>query len=284
MRARARPSLAPTSALLLALPAALALAAPGSAPAQQRGAPAPFRYTAAQLDCATFLERSRARLVAETGGRRRRETLVRSGVLRFRARPAGDDVAIEAWYDSLAVSRESPEATLVPDTGGLIGGRFRGTLSPFGRYTVVARPFVPDEVAEVADVGGALEDLLPPLPPRAPGVAQSWTDGAGLELRRLADSTANGRTIRRLVLRLRSRTDTASIRGDTTRLPAAEVTTEEGRVDWDAERGLLRRTRHIVIETSVPAGGPLKLPFRSRLEQDGELVRGPRVCEGDGPD
>jgi len=278
--ARARPSLASTSTLLLALPAALALAAPAAA--QQRSAPAPFRYTAAQLDCATFLEHSRARLVAETGGRRRRETLVRSGVLRFRAHPAGDDVAIEAWYDSLAVSRESPEATLVPDTEGLIGGRFRGTLSPSGRYTAVARPFVPDEVAEVADVGGALEDLLPPLPPRAPGVAQAWTDGAGLELRRLADSSAHGRPIHRLALRLRSRTDTASIRGDTTRLPAVELTTEEGRVDWDPERGLLRRTRHIVIETSVPAGGPLKLPFRSRLEQDGELVRGPRVCGGDG--
>ena len=262
----------------------LALASPRSAPAQQRAPTAALRYTAGQLDCATFLEHSRARLLAETGGRRRRETLVRSGVLRFRAHPAGDDVAIEAWYDSLAVSRASPETTLVPETDGLIGGRFRGTLSPSGRYAVVARPFVPDEVAEVADMGGALEDLLPLLPPRTPGAGQSWSDGAGLELRRLADSAATGRTIYRLALRLRSRTDTASIRGDTTRLPAAEVTTEEGRVDWDPERGLLRRTRHIVIETSVPAGGPLKLPFRSRLEQEGELVRGPRVCEDGGPE
>jgi hypothetical protein len=277
----ARCPLAPTPVIRLVFPAVVALAAPRSAPAQQRVATAPLRYTAAQLDCASFLEHSRVRLVAETGGRRRRETLVRSGVLRFRAQPAGNDVAVEAWYDSLAVSRESPETTLVPDTDGLIGGRFRGTLSPSGRYTVVARPFVPDEVAEVADVGGALEDLLPPLPPAAPRVAQSWTDGAGLELRRLADSTANGRTLHRLALRLRTTTDTASIRGDTTRLPAAEVTTEEGQVDWDPERGLLRRTRHIVIETSVPAGGPLKLPFRSRLEQDGELVRGPRACEKD---
>ena len=263
-------------------PAVLVLITPRAGPAQQPVATQPFRYTAAQLDCATFLDRSRARLEAETGGRRRRETLVRSGVLRVRAHPAGEEVAIEAWYDSLAGSPESPETTLVPDTDGLIGGRFRGTLSPSGRYRVVARPFVPDEVAEVADVGGALEDLLPPLPHGAPAVAQSWSDGAGLELRRLADSAANGRAIQRLALRLRTRTDTASIRGDTTRLPAAEVSTEEGQVDWDPERGLLRRTRHIVIETSVPAGGPLKLPFRSRLEQDGELVRGPRVCGDSG--
>lgn len=266
----------PTRLTFLAL---FALAVPAPAPAQQRAPAATFQYSAAQLDCATFLEHSRARLVAETGGRRRRETLVRSGVLRFRAHPTGDSVAIEAWYDSLALSRESPETNLVPDTDGLIGGRFRGALSPVGRYTVEARPYVPDEVAEVADVGGTLDDLLPPLPPRGLAVAEAWSDGAGLELRRLADSSGNGRTIRRLALRLRSRSDTAAIRGDTTRLPAVEVTTEEGQVDWDSERGLLRRTRRLVIETSVPAGGPLKLPFRSRLEQDGDVVRGPRVCE-----
>lgn len=281
-REPARLLVASPSVARLVVPAVLALAAGGPAPAQQRAATAPFRYTAVQLDCATFSDHSRARLEAETGGRRRRETLTRSGVLRFRAHAAGDDVGVEAWYDSLALSRESPETTLTPDTDGLIGGRFRGRFSPTGGYTVETRPFVPDEVGEVADVGGTLEDLFPPLPSGALGVGQSWSDGAGLGLRRLADSSANGRTIRRLALRLRARTDTASIRGDTTRLPAAELTTEDGQVDWDPERGLLRRTRHIVIETSVPAGGPLKLPFRSRLEQEEELVRGPRVCEDRG--
>jgi hypothetical protein len=73
--------------------------------------------------------------------------------------------------------------------------------------------------------------------------------------------------------------DKASIKGDTTRLAATQVTVEVGEVDWDTERGLLRRSRHIVVETSVPAGGPLKLPLRSRLEQEVELVRGPEACE-----
>jgi hypothetical protein len=44
-------------------------------------------------------------------------------------------------------------------------------------------------------------------------------------------------------------------------------------VDWDPAGGLLRRTRHIVVETSVPAGGPLRAPLRSRLEQDVVLER-----------
>lgn len=257
----------------------LTLAAGQSARSQQAPAPTPFRYAAAQLDCATFVEHSRARLEAETGARRRRETLLRDGVLRVRARPAGAAIAIEAWYDSLALSRESPETTLVPDTDGLLGGRFRGTLSPSGRYAVAARPFVPDEVAEVADVGGTLDDLLPPLPPAPLAVGQRWADSAGLELRRLADSTADGRAVHRLALRSRSRSTRPSVRGDTTALAATEVTVEDGEVDWDAERGLLRRRRHLVIDTAVPAGGPLKLPLRSRLEQEVELVRGPRACD-----
>jgi hypothetical protein len=245
----------------------------------QQPSSSPFRYTAAQLDCATFLEHSRTRLVAETGARRRRETLLREGVLRLRARSEGDTVSLEAWYDSLALSRESPETTLVPDTDGLLGGRFRGSLSSSGRYTVAARPFVPDEVAEVADIAGTLDDLLPPLPPSPPAVGQRWSDGAGLELRRLPDSAAAGRKVLRLGLRARSVSDKASIKGDTTRLAATQVTVEDGEVDWDTERGLLRRRRHIVVETSVPAGGPLKLPLLSRLEQEVELVRGPQACE-----
>jgi hypothetical protein len=257
--------------------ALLGLAWSPGAPAQQPAPPA-FRYTAPQLDCATFTERSRSTLDAETGGRRRRETLTRSGVLRFRARAAGDSLALEAWYDSLALSRRSPETTLHPDTDGLIGGRFRGALSPDGGYAEAARPYIPDDVAEVADVGRTLEDLLPPLPPGPLTVGGRWADGAGLELQRIADSSASGRPVRRLLLRSRSQTDTAAIRGDTAQLPATEVTHEDGEVDWDAERGLLRRTRHIVIETSVPAGGPLKLPLRSRMEQQMELMRGAHAC------
>jgi hypothetical protein len=44
-------------------------------------------------------------------------------------------------------------------------------------------------------------------------------------------------------------------------------------VDWDPEQGLLRRERRLLVDTSVPAGGPLKQPLRSRLEQLVSLVR-----------
>jgi hypothetical protein len=249
--------------------AAGALPAAGQTPAPST----PFRYTAGQLSCAAFHESSHGRLDTQTGSRIRRETVARDGLLRVRARPAGAAIAVEAWYDSLALSRQSPETTLDPDTDGLLGGRFRGRLSPTGRYTATSRPFVPDEVAEVADMGGALDDLLPPLPTGALAVGDRWSDSAGLELRRLPDSLAGRRVVQRLALRSRIEARKATVRGDTASIAARQVTVEEGQVNWDLRAGLLRRTRHIVVETSVPAGGPVVRPVRSRLEQDVRLER-----------
>ena len=157
----------------------------------------------------------------------------------MRARPTGSEIAIEAWYDSLALARESPETTLSPDTDGFIGGRYRGRLSPTGRYVAEARPFVPDEVAEVADLGGALDDLLPLLPSAALAVGERWSDSAGLELRRLPDSLAGRRVVQRLEVRSRAESRKATIRGDTASIAARQVTVEEGSVEWDPRAGLL---------------------------------------------
>ena len=241
--------------------------------AAQGSAAAGFRYTADQLACVAFHETSHGRLDTPTGAHLRPETRGRDGVLQLRARPAGSTIAIEAWYDSLALSRVSPETTLSPDTDGLLGGRYRGQLSPVGGYSALARPFVPDDVAEVADLGGALDDLFPPLPPGALAVGERWSDAAGTELRRLPDSLAGRRVVQRLALRSRVDADRATVRGDTATIAARQVTVEEGRVDWDPRLGLLRRVRHLVVETTVPAGGPVAQPVRSRLEQDVRLVR-----------
>lgn len=232
-----------------------------------------LRYTAAQLACATFRESSRGRLDTQTGVRIRHETLTRDGRLQVRAKPAGESIALEAWYDSLALTRESPEITLAPDTDGLLGGRYRGRLGPAGGYTAKARPFVPDEVAEVADMGGALDDLLPSLPTAALAVGERWSNGNGLDLLRLPDSVAGRRAVQRLELRSRAEVNQAIVRGDTGSIAARQVTVEDGRLEWDARVGLLRRVRHLVVETSVPAGGPVAQPVRSRLELDARLIR-----------
>ena len=253
----------------------------GEASPQTPTSPATFAYTASQIDCSSFAEHSRARLDGQTGTRLRRETLTRDGSWHLRARPARRGIRVEAWYDSLALTRESAEGTLTPDTDGLLGGRYRGTLTPRGAYTAEARPFIPDEVAEVAELSAAMDDLLPPLPPAALAIGQQWTDSGGLELRRLPDSTAGRRLIRRLALRARTETSRATVRGDTLTLPARQTSVEEGQVDWSPTEGLLRRERHIVVETSVPAGGPLRQPLRSRLEQEITLVRTGGGCGGE---
>lgn len=260
----------------------MALAAPATAAAQTPAAPrAVFRYAPSQLDCAAFRERSRGRLEAQTGTRQRRETLTRDAIWRMRARAVPAGVALEAWYDSLALTRESPEGTRAPDTDGLLGGRYRGTLTPAGAYRPEASPFIPDEVAEVAELGGALADLLPRVPPVALAVGERWADSTGLELHRLADSSAGRRVVQRLELRWRIEADHATVRGDTTTIAARQVTVEDGRVDWDPKAGVLRRVRHIVVETSVPTGGPVRQPLRSRLEQEVSLVRIRGACEAD---
>jgi hypothetical protein len=132
---------------------------------------------------------------------------------------------------------------------------------------------VPDEVAEVADMGGALDDLLPSLPTAALSVGERWSNGSGLELLRLPDSVAGRRAVQRLELRSRAEVNQATVRGDTGSIAARQVTVEDGRLEWDARVGLLRRVRHLVVETSVPAGGPVAQPVRSRLELDARLTR-----------
>ena len=251
---------------------ACALGAPPAA-GQAASSSVTLRYTAAQLACATFHETSRGRLDTQTGARLRHETLTRDGVLQLRARPAGAGLALEAWYDSLALSRESPETRISPDTDGLLGGRYRGRLGATGGYVAEARPFVPDEVAEVADMGGALDDLLPALPEGALAVGDRWSNGSGLELSRLPDSVAGRRVVQRIELHARTEVAQATVRGDTGSIAARQVTVEDGRIDWDPWVGLLRRVRHLVVETSVPASRRVPQPVRSRLEQDVRLDR-----------
>ncbi len=253
--------------------AAAVAALPGLSRPHSTRPPVDFRYTAAQLQCARFEEISRGRVLVESAGRRRQETVGRSGRWSLRARDSAAAIALEGWYDSLSVWREGPAGKSIPDTDGLLGGRYRGSLTPAGRYSAVARPFIPDEVADVAELGGALEDLLPPLPTAPLEVGQRWGDSTGVELRRLPDSVAAGMVVHRLHLRARAEAQLAPVRGDTLSIPAHQVTVEEGQLDWAPRIGLVRRVRHIVVESTIPAGGPVPQAVRSRLEQDVRLSR-----------
>jgi len=257
------------AALWLTLPALA-----GTAAAQSGQTQAP-RYSAGQLACARFIERADADIHGEAGGRPRDETTGRVGRWIIRAAPAPDGATgLEAWFDSLSIWRKADGAVRAPDTDGLIGGRFRGQLSPDGRYTPTVRPFVPDEVAEFAGLRDALADLLPPLPPMALTPGAAWHDDAGLEIERLGDSTTGSGAIQRYRVARRTVSRDARV-SDSLSIPLRQTTIEAGEFAWDDARGVLSRTRTVTIDTDVPAAGAIRVPVRSRVVQRLTLERLP---------
>lgn len=159
-----------------ALLLALAGAAGGAGLAAQEPEAVP-RYGAAS-GCFTYAEQVQATTRSEAGGRHRVVTVEREGLLRLRVAPAPGGLAIEAWYDSLALRVHAPEGDEAPDASGLIGGRWRGTLDSAGRWRETARPFVPDEVRAVMDLGALMEDFFPSGPAHR-AIARSDTLATG---------------------------------------------------------------------------------------------------------
>jgi hypothetical protein len=227
-----------------------------------------LRYRAEQLNCARFLETAESKILTQSGGRGREQTAGRTGVWQFRAAPADGGVALEGWLDSLALWRRSAETTIRPDTDGLIGGRYRGTLSADGAYSSKVRPFIPDEVAEVAGMGSALDDFFPPLPRGGrlePG--QTWSDSLGVTIRRLPDSALSGVPLYRFALETQRQTTSAETQADTLPLQLRQTSQEHGSYVWHPTLGLLRRERRIVVETTVPPGRSVRQAVRSKIEQ-----------------
>jgi hypothetical protein len=178
---------------------------------------------------------------------------------------------VEAWLDSLTITRRSEETAISPDTDGLLGGRYRGRLSSTGSYTADVHPFVPDEVAEVAGMATALDDFFPRLPPRTLQVGEAWADSFGLTIKRLPDSVSSEVALQRFDLRKVEKSQTAASARDTMKLE--QESTESGQFVWHPRLGLLRRQRSIVVETTVPPGRSVRQAVRSKVEQRVVLVR-----------
>ena len=262
---------------------AVALLPRSSPPQSQRQNPS-VRYSATQFNCARFVESARSKILTQSGGRGREQTSGRRGVWQFRAAPSGDEVALEGWLDTLALWRRSAETTLRPDTDGLIGGRYRGTLSADGAYASKARPFIPDEVAEVAGMGGALDDFFPPLPREKLKPGQTWSDSLGVTIRRLPDSALSGVPLYRFVLEAQRQTNRAETPADTVPLQLRQTSQEHGTYVWHPTLGLLRRERRIVVETTVPPGRSVRQAVRSKIEQQITVERDLRPARSAGCD
>jgi hypothetical protein len=256
---------------------AVALLSAGSLSAQVDVTPS---YRTSQLECSQFVETSHTTITTRTGRRSREQTAGRRGVWRFRAQPEKSDLTLEGWLDTLVLWRRSPETTIRPDTDGLIGGRYRGVLTPVGRYTGRVQPFIPDEVAEIAGMATALDDFFPPLPPHPLHIGEVWTDSTGLRIQRLADSSLSGLPLYRFSLQMKQEANSAAIRHDTLPLELHQVSLERGRYVWHPTLGLLSRQRTIVVEITVPTGRTVQEPVRSHIEQQISVVRDLRVPVG----
>ncbi len=234
---------------------------------------APPAYHPAQLDCAAYRQTLSSDIRLEGARERSRETSRRDGVIRLRATPSDTLIALEAWFDTLDVWREGNGERLVPETDGVIGGRFTGLLTRQGGLTVTDRPFIPDDVAQVAELNGALEDLLPPLPQVGLAPGTGWKDGFGTVITRLSDGRHAGRRVERYRLIRRISRSELRLLPDSSEVRATRVEDETGTIFWSVELGLVRWERTITVDVSVPRGGVVQSPFRTRIVQQVTVER-----------
>jgi hypothetical protein len=117
----------------------------------------------------------------------------------------------------------------------------------------------------------ALDDFFPRVPPRILKVGEVWTDSLGLAIKRLPDSVSSGVALQRFDLRKREKSQTAASVRDTMELE--QESNEVGQFVRHPQRGLLRRQRSIVVETTVPPSRSVRQAVRSKVEQRLTLVR-----------
>ncbi len=267
---------------------ACALAAAGLVGARPAVAQAPLslpvpRYHPLLLDCAVYRQQVESEIELASGPHRSRERAGRDGLLLFRATRADSAIRLEAWFDSLAVWREGQGGRVAPETDGVIGGRFRGTLTPLGAYREEEAPFVPDEVSAVSDVASALAEFFPPLAAGGLGVGETAAAGADWRITRLQDGVYGGRRTWRYRLTRTVEGGAAALLPDSAPVAARRTEEEEGVFQWDPERGPVRWERDIRAAVELPAGGGVPRSVRAAVRQRVVVVREQAGGAGCGP-
>jgi hypothetical protein len=223
-------------------------------------------YAATQFRCAAFHQSVTGKVRTELNTTLRLEQAGREGRLLVRLDSAvAGRFHLDLWWDSLLVWREADGSRLTPETDGLLGGRYTGVLDRQGEYLPERVPFIPDDVAAIADLTGVPDDLLPPLPPQPLAVGARWSDSNGVVVRRLADSAASGRRFARYHIERRTAHQERRDVGGPKPAQIEDNETETGQLTWDNALGPWRWQRTIVAETRIVADA--KRGFRSRLEQ-----------------
>lgn len=235
-------------------------------PAQQQP-----RYVASHLACAVFEEQVRTTIRSRSGRAETSDRAGRDGLLVIRTADADGGLLVEAWYDSLAVWRETAAGTEHADTDGFVGGRYRGRLQANGRFEAVAHPFVPDDLATLADLRRALDDFFPPLAPVPLARGGVWT-GPGLEARRLDDGSQGVGAVERFRWTRAGVRDEPVAAGDSL-VTVQQETRERGEFSWSAAHGPVAWERRIRVDARVPERPGVLRAMTSTLEQDVRVTR-----------
>ncbi|MEO8032091.1 MAG: hypothetical protein ABJC74_07950 [Gemmatimonadota bacterium] len=230
-------------------------------------------YTPAQLDGARFRQTIRSQIRIETGSAVTQERSGRDGVIVIAAVDGDSGIELTGWFDSLAVWREAGGQRFAPETDGMVGGRYHGRLSSNGVYTWDDQPFIPDEVSEIAELGSAFDDVLPPLPRTVLRPGQVALLDGGWRIERRADSTAAGQTVRRYFLSGDRRRTAVGAALDSLPVEAATTEKETGSMVWSPRFGPLLWQRQITLTATLPAKGSIKRAVRTSIEQTVTLER-----------
>ena len=226
------------------------------------------RYRARDLGCASFFESVRSRIRGESGTALVEDKAGRDGFLVVKGTETTQGISVEAWYDSLVVWRVTNTGRESPDVEAVLGGRYRGILTPTGQYREVAVPFVPNDIAEVADLASQMAEFFPVIPPMELLPGRDWSDSAGSKIRRLSDRRDGREMVRRYEWDRTKRIGDTTAVTDSLSVMVDQVVREKGELRWSERFGPLGWTRRLAINARIPARGGVKRAVTSVVEQD----------------
>ena len=229
-------------------------------------------YRLAQLPCSAFDETVRTEIRGASGTATVQSRAGREGLLVVRLRDSTAGMVAEARYDSLTVWRGEGIDREAPDTDGLIGGIYRGILTPDGRYRPIREPYVPGELAEVAELATAMDDFLPRLPGTVIDPGGEWSD-SGYTVKRLSDRHGANFVAHRYRWTATGRRGERIAAGDSSTVTLDQAIEEEGEMLWTPEHGPLSWSRRIRVSARIPATGGVRRAVRSVVEQRIDVVR-----------
>ena len=197
-------------------------------------------YSPARLDGAVFVESIRTDGTSQSGAAERKWSVTRAA--RFRLHVDGDTIVVSA--DSLALQQLADGTQHEINVDPVVGGRWTMMIARTGAARVFERPFVPAAIADVSDIGTAMNDFLPPAPPLiAPG--KQLVEGSGRVWRQLPDSSS----LTRYHWEDRARRDSSYVTADSVAINAIIETHENGWMAWDKVRG--PAAWHRTVESTV---------------------------------